>query len=173
MNDVGYVLLFAGMILGLAIIPFGFPGTILIFVSILIYAISTHFAAGVGVAFFVVLCILTVISETADNWLSAISTRHYGGSSSSMWLSLFGGLLGAIVLGGPLALIFGFAGPIFGGFAGAFLVVFVNEYGRQRDVRQALRAGWGTFMGRMAGVLLKFVIAVTMIIAVAVSILLR
>src|SRR5262249_13592092 len=140
MNDLSHVLLFAGMVLGLAIIPFGFPGTILIFISILIYAISTHFAAGVGVAFFVVLCVLTLIAETADNWLSAISTRHYGGSTGSMWLSFLGGLLGAVVLGGPLALIFGFLAPIVGGFAGAFLAVFLNEYRRQEDVRQALRA---------------------------------
>src|SRR6185369_1595883 len=151
MNELGELLLFAGMVLGLVLIPFGFPCTVVILASILIYAISTHFAAGVGVALFVVLCILTVISETADNWLSAISTRHYGGSTGSIWLSFLGGLLGAVVLGGPLALILGLLGPIFGGFAGAFLAVFLNEYRRERDARQALRVGWGTFMGRMAG----------------------
>ena len=167
----GYVLLFAGMLLGLSIIPLGFPGTIVILICTLIYAVLTHFAAGVGVGFFIVLCVLTVISETADNWLTAVGTRHYGGSTSSMWLSFFGGLGGAILIGGPLALMLGPLGPVAGGFAGAFLLVYLNEYSKRRDTRHALRAAWGTFVGRMAGILLKLVIGVAMIIAVAVSIL--
>jgi len=36
----------------------------------------------------------------------------------------------------------------------------------------ALRAGWGTFLGRMAGMVLKFVISAAMIMAVAAALLL-
>ena len=171
MEPVGQVLLFAGMLLGLAVIPFGLPGTIIILVCVLIYAVMTDFSAGIGVAFFVVLCVFTLLAETADNWLTAIGARRFGASSSSMWLSLLGGLAGAIIIGGPLALVVGPLGPVVGGFAGAFLIVFLSERARGKDTREALRAGWGTFLGRMAGIVLKFVIAIAMIVAVAASIL--
>jgi uncharacterized protein len=171
MEAFGLILLFGGMLLGLAMIPFGLPGTFLILGAVLIYAIATDFAAGVGVFLFVVLCMLTLVSETADNWLTAIGARRFGASTGSMWLSFLGGIGGAILIGGPLAVLLGPFGPIAGGFAGAFLIVFLYEYRQDKDARKALRAGWGTFVGRMAGMVLKFVIAVGMIMAVAISLL--
>ena len=155
------------MLFGLAIIPFGFPGTFIILLSIFIYALRTDFSAGVGIPFFVFLCILTLIAETADNWLTAVGARRYGASRSSMWLSLLGGLAGAVILGGPMAFILGPIGPVAGGFAGAFGIVVGYEFYRNRNLNEALRAGWGTLLGRMAGIVLKVVISVAMIIAVA------
>jgi uncharacterized protein YqgC (DUF456 family) len=89
-----------------------------------------------------------------------------------MWLALVGGVAGAIMIGGPLAFVLGPLGPVAGGFAGAFLAAFFYERSQGKDRRDALRAGWGTLLGRMAGIVLKFVIAVAMIVAVAASILL-
>src|SRR5262245_52293444 len=106
-----HLLLFVGMLLGLVIVPFGLPGTIVILVSVLIYAVATNFAADVGVVFFVGLCILTAIAETADNWLTALGARRYGASSVSVWLSFLGGLAGAILIGGLLAFMLGPFGP--------------------------------------------------------------
>ncbi|PYS01456.1 MAG: hypothetical protein DMG12_15480 [Acidobacteria bacterium] len=37
-------------------------------------------------------------------------------------------------------------------------------------MREALQAGWGTFLGRMAGMVLKLVISIAMITAVALAI---
>jgi len=165
------LLLFLGMIAGLITIPFGFPGTFIILASILIYAIATDFNGAVGVPFFVILCFLTLVAETADNWLTAIGARHYGASTGSIWLSFFGGLIGAIMIGGPASLIFGPLGPIAGGFIGAFVAVVAYELYKQNTMREALRAGWGSFIGRMAGIVLKVVISVAMIIAVALSVL--
>jgi len=167
----GYFLLFLGMLLGIVVIPFGFPGTVIILASTLIYALATGFSDAITVPFFILLCVLTLISETADNWLTAIGARRYGASTASMWLSFLGGLLGAILVGVPLALVFGPLGPIIGGFAGAFLIVVAYERTHGKDWNNALAAGWGTFVGRMAGIVLKLVIAVAMVIAVAVAIL--
>jgi len=166
----GTVLLLVGMLAGILIIPFGLPGTIVILASVLIYAILTDFSAGVGVWFFVLLCILTLIAETADNWLTAVGARKFGASTGSMWLSLLGGLSGAILIGGPLVIVLGPLGPVAGGFAGAFLIVFLYERYKGKDNRQALRAGWGTFLGRAAGIVLKLVIAIAMVVAVAASV---
>jgi uncharacterized protein YqgC (DUF456 family) len=165
------LLLFLGMIGGLITIPFGFPGTLIILACILIYGIATDFHGAIGVTFFIVLCVLTLVAETADNWLTAVGARHYGASTGSIWLSFFGGLIGAIMIGGPAAIIFGPLGPIAGGFIGAFAAVVAWELYRQKSMREALRAGWGSFIGRMAGIVLKVVISVAMIIAVALSVL--
>ena len=92
------LLLFIGMLAGLGTIPFGFPGTFIILVCILLYAIATGFNEAVGVGFFVLLCVMTVIAETADNWLTAVGARRYGASTGSIWLSFVGGLLGCITV---------------------------------------------------------------------------
>ena len=166
------IFLFLGMILGLVSIPFGFPGALIILGCVLIYALVTHFTGGIGVAFFVFLCVLTLAAETADNWLSAIGARRYGASTRSMWLSFVGGIVGAIVVGGPLAVAFGPLGPVVGGFLGAFAIVVAHEMYLHGNFVEALRSGWGTFLGRMAGMVLKFVISVAMIMAVAAALLL-
>jgi uncharacterized protein YqgC (DUF456 family) len=167
-----HVLLFLGMILGLVSIPFGFPGTLIILGCVLIYGLVTQFAAGVGVPFFIFLCVLTLAAETADHWLSAIGAKRYGASTRSMWLSFVGGFIGAIVIGGPLAAAFGPLGPVVGGFLGAFIIVVAHEMYVHGNFADALRAGWGTFVGRMAGMVLKFLISIAMIVAVAAAILL-
>jgi uncharacterized protein YqgC (DUF456 family) len=171
MEFLATVLLFAGMLLGLAVIPFGLPGMAVILTSVLLYAILTGFSAGIGVFFFIVVCVLTLIAETADNWLTALGAKRYGASTGSMWLSMLGGIAGAILIGGPTALLLGPLGPIVGGFAGAFLIVAGWERIRGRSIREALRAGWGTFLGRAAGIVLKFVIAVATVVAVTASVL--
>jgi uncharacterized protein len=158
------------MIFGLVVIPFGLPGAAFILLCVLIYGVTMGFGS-IGVPLFVGLCVLTVIAETADNWLSAIGTRRYGGSTASIWLSFFGGIAGAVILGGPLVFIFGPLAPVAGGFAGAFVAVVVHEYHRHGNVHEAFRAGWGTMLGRTAGMLMKMVIAVAMITAVAIALL--
>jgi uncharacterized protein YqgC (DUF456 family) len=166
------VLLFVGMIFGLFSIPFGLPGTVIILGTILIYAVITHFSAEIGVPFFVVLCIMTLLAETADHWLSAIGARRYGASTASIWLSFIGGIAGALLIGGPLAVPLGPLGPVAGGFIGAFAIVVAHEFYLRKNWMDALRAGWGTLAGRMAGMILKIVIAAAMIISVAAEMLL-
>lgn len=165
------VLLFAGMALGLILIPFGIPGTVVMFASALIYAWGTGFSGNIGWTLLVILGVLTLLSETADNWLMAIGAKRYGASTGSMWLSLLGGLFGGIIIGGPLMVISGPLGPVIGGFLGAFAIVVVHEHSIHRNWKEALRAGWGTFLGRMAGIFVKIVLAVAMIIVTVFAVL--
>ena len=132
---------------------------------------TRQFAAAIGAPFFIFLCALTLVAETADHWLSAIGAKRYGASSRSVWLSFIGGIVGAIVIGGPLAAVFGPLGPVIGGFVGAFFIVVAHEMYLHGNFIEALRAGWGTFLGRMAGMVLKVVVSVAMIIAVTLAIL--
>ena len=159
--------------IGLIIIPFGLPGVALIFVGILVYGLMTDFRAAIGLNFFLVLCALTVVAETADNWLMVLGAKKYGASAGAIWLSFLGGVLGGLLLGPPLAVLVGFLGPFLGAFVGAFLAVLLYEYYRNRQMEQALRAAWGAFLGRMAGILLKMMIGVGMVVAVVYAVLAR
>ncbi len=93
--------------------------------------------------------------KIAEHWLSAIGAKRYGASTCSMWLSLAGGIIGAIVIGGPFSVAFGPLGPVIGGFVSAFLIVVAHEMYLHGNFNAAVRAGWGTFLGRMAGMVLK------------------
>src|SRR5262245_56581421 len=159
------------MTLGIVSIPFGLPGAAIVFGCALIYAGATHFSGPIGWPLFIVLGILTLIAETADNWLAALGAKRYGAFAEGIWLSVRVGRLGAAILGSPLTFIAGPLGPIVGGFAGAFAIVAAYEYQQRKNLREALRAGFGTFLGRMAGMVLKAVIAVAMFIAVIFAIL--
>jgi uncharacterized protein YqgC (DUF456 family) len=56
-------------------------------------------------------------------------------------------------------------------FLGAFAIVVAHEMYLRRNFLEALRAGWGTLLGRMAGMVLKLVISMAMIMAVAAALL--
>jgi uncharacterized protein len=60
-------------------------------------------------------------------------------------------MLGAALMGSVLPLIGVVLGALLGGFVGAY----VAEYAAQRDSPAALRAAWGSFLGRIAGIALK------------------
>ena len=167
------VLLFSGMIAGLVIIPFGLPGVAVIFISVLAYALATNFSAAIGMKFFLVLCVLTVVAETADNWLMLLGARKFGASTASVWLSLLGGFLGAALLGPLLAFGLSILGPFVGAFLGAFLIVVLYEYWKKRQWNEALRAGWGALLGRLAGIAFKMIIATAMIVAIIWAVLLN
>ena len=170
---VANLLLFLGMAVGLAIIPFGLPGIGVIFGSALLYALATHFSSGISLNLILILGVLTILGETADNWLMAAGAKRFGASTAAAWLSLLGGFLGALILGPLLAVALNVIGPVAGAFLGAFISVVLYEYHQKENWREALRAGWGTLLGRVAGIALKMVVGVGMAAAVTWSVLTR
>jgi uncharacterized protein YqgC (DUF456 family) len=163
----GFSLLAAGLLA----IPFGIPGTYIILAGILVLGFATDFSGAIGPWFVAAMALLTLIAETADNWLTMLGARRFGASKASMWLSFLGGLAGALIIGAPLALVLGPLGPIAGGFVGAFAIVVLNEHRQTNNWKDAVRAGWGALLGRMAGIVLKLIIAIAMVSAVVIAIL--
>ncbi len=147
---VANLLLFIGVAVGLVIIPFGLPGIGVIFGSALLYALATQFST-ISLNLILVLGVLTILGETADNWLMAAGAKRFGASTTAAWLSLLGGFLGALILGPFLAVALNVVGPVAGAFLGAFVAVVLYEYRQKQNWREALRAGWGTLLGRVAG----------------------
>ena len=169
---VANLLLFVGIAVGLVIIPFGLPGIGVIFGSALLYALATQFHA-ISLNLILVLGLLTILGETADNWLMAAGAKRFGASTTAAWLSLLGGFLGALILGPFLAVVLSVVGPVAGAFLGAFIAVVLYEQRQKQNWREALRAGWGTLLGRVAGIALKMAVGVGMAAAVCWSVLTR
>jgi len=143
----GKVLASAGAFFGLALIPFGLPGN---------WVIALCALAGVGLGsgwrtFGLVLggAVLAEALEWAGTLLAA---RRTGAGRAGLWGAMAGGFVGA-VLGTPVLPILGtFLGAGLGAFAGAFL----GEWGvARRGGAASLKAGFGAFVGTLAGKVLK------------------
>ena len=96
--------------------------------------------------------IVTVIVSVLDYVVPAWGTKHYGGTKYGVWGSTIGVFVG---------LFFGAVGVIIGPLVGAVL----GELVRGKELRDALRAGWGSFLGILAGTVLKLICTGLMILA--------
>lgn len=102
---------------------------------------------------------VAILAEIAEFFLGLLGAKRKGGSKVSMAGAFLGGILGAIA-GVPLALI----GNLIGAFIGAFLGAFFMEWLVRRDFQQALRTGWGAFIGRILSSTLKIALCMGMIV---------
>ncbi|UCF64303.1 MAG: DUF456 domain-containing protein [bacterium] len=139
------------MLVGLAgtIIPF-VPGIPLIYGGFILYGLLdgwTRFST----SFMIFWGSVTGLMVLLDYYAGAIGARRYGASAAGVWGSIIGGILGVIFLG--------FIGILVGPFVGAVVGELLSGKTRQ----SALRSGWGTFIGFLAGSLFKLVVGCVMI----------
>ena len=130
------------------------PGLPLVFAGMLLAAWAGGFEQ-ISVATVVVLGVLTLFSLAIDFWATALGARRVGASR----LALAGAVVGTFagLFFGPIGL---FAGPFAGALVGELL------HGRRIDTRQlgqATRVGFGTWLGILFGVVLKLTLAFAMI----------
>src|SRR5690348_7699549 len=123
------VLLIAAIVLGLVMIPFGMPGTLVIFAAALCYHLLVP-AGGIGLATVIAMGVLMAIAEGLEWVLTARFTKRYGGSRRAGWGAVIGGMIGAFV-GVPVPVV----GSIVGAFVGAFAGAFVFEWSRAGEHR--------------------------------------
>lgn len=88
--------------------------------------------------------IVTVVVSILDYIVPAWGTKHYGGTKYGVWGSTIGVFVG---------LFFGAVGVILGPLVGAVLGEMISG----KEFGEALRAGWGSFIGILAGTVLKLV----------------
>jgi uncharacterized protein len=105
----------------------------------------------IHVATVVVLGVLTLLSFAVDFWATAHGARRVGASRKA--------LVGAVL--GTFAGLFVF--PPFGLFAGPFLGALLGELLHGRELRQAAKVGFGTWLGIVLAVVLKLGLAFAMI----------
>lgn len=125
------------------------PGTPLMFLGVFLAAWANDFTL-IGKTPLIVCGILTALSLVADFAAAALGAKRVGASPMAM----LGAALGT--LGG---IFFGFIGIVIGPFVGAV----VGELYSSRSVSHAGRVGVSTWIGILAGTLVKISIAFAMI----------
>jgi uncharacterized protein YqgC (DUF456 family) len=99
-----------------------------------------------------------LFAEAVEALAGLAGAKRYGSGNWAVAASIAGGIAGAVI-GAPI--LFG-AGSIPGALAGAFLAAVGVELIGGKTSSEALRAGWGTFVGRLAGTIVKGAVAVAM-----------
>jgi uncharacterized protein len=150
-QTLSYVLAALLVLAGLAgvLLP-ALPGLPLVFAGLLLAAWAGGFEQ-IHVATVVVLGLLTLLSFAVDFWATAHGARRVGASRKA--------LVGAVL--GTFAGLFVF--PPFGLFAGPFVGALLGELLHGRELHQAAKVGFGTWLGIVLAVVLKLGLAFAMI----------
>jgi len=122
---------------GVAGPPFSFLGLILLSIA----RGWEPFSPG----FLVAIAVLTAVVTALDYIVPAAGARKFGASRMGFWGAVAGMLVGLLAF------------PPFGLILGAFLGAIVGELWAGKQAQDALRAGWGVFIGVLVGMVLKLI----------------
>lgn len=139
----------------LGVIAPGLPGVLLIFGGMLLGAWIDDFQR-VGWFTLAILAALMLLTFVIDVLSSLLGAKRVGASRQALIGSVLGGLAGI-----PFGL--------FGLIAGPFVGAVAGEYLARRQLMDAARVGWGTFVGLAVGTLAKLALAVAMLAIFAVA----
>jgi len=139
------------MLVGLAGVVFPvLPGLVIIWAAALVFGLVQGFG-GAGGWLFAGITLLMLIGSVIDNVIMGSSARRSGASWMAVGVALLGGLIGSLVW------------PPLGGLLLALLGIFVVEYLRLRDLRQAWDSTRGLAWGCGWAVVVRAGIALVMI----------
>ena len=151
MNIFLLVLAFLMMLIGLigCIVP-GLPGTPIAYIGLWIAQATEkiHFSWQFLLIWGIVVVIISVLDYVVPAW----GTKHYGGTKWGVWGSTIGVFVG---------LFFGAMGVILGPLVGAVIGELISG----KQLNDALKAGWGSFIGILFGTILKLVACGLMAVA--------
>ena len=141
-----------------AIAP-GLPGTPLSFIGMLLLLLLPDFEA--NVAFLIVMAVIAVIIMLLDYVIPIYGTKKFGGTK----LGVRGSTIGLIVSLFVLPVLGITIGPfcIFGIILGPFLGAYIGEM-MAGNKDNAMKAAIGSFVGFLAGTLLKVVYGIIVLI---------
>jgi uncharacterized protein YqgC (DUF456 family) len=143
------IVLFALGLIG-TVLPL-LPGTTIILAGAIIHRVMLGPDKSIGWRVIAVLVLLTIVTYAIDFLGSFFGAKYFG---ATRW-GTCGAILGAIV-----GLFFGlvglFLGPVIGAVAGEFIA--------GKKMIDAGRAGWGSLLGNLAGMVGKLLIGLAMIV---------
>jgi uncharacterized protein YqgC (DUF456 family) len=141
-----YIALIIGAIfilLGLAgsVLPV-LPGPALSFIGLFLVALIRNFSPPLTPNLIIILLIISIAITVVDYFIPLIGAKKYGTSKWGIYGSVVGMIIGA------------FFSP-FGLLLGALIGAVFVEWIVSRKEKQALKAGWGIFIGSIFGTILK------------------
>lgn len=181
-NIVKIVFIFVGKLLFVLSLPlavaatlFGLPGGVLVLSAATVYS-ALHGWASPPWWSLIVLALIALAAELAENALSFLGVKRSGASNATgMWV-LAGGFIGAVAggliapvlasigaLAGPVGwIILSIIPPIGLGMLGGYLGGYQYELRQGKSPEEARRAGWGALIGRLTGSLTKALLVAVM-----------
>jgi uncharacterized protein YqgC (DUF456 family) len=131
------------LLLGIAgcVLPI-LPGPVLSFLGLLLLALLKQFSPPLTPTLIIIMAILTVVVTIGDYLIPLWGAKRYGATKWGIWGSVIGMAIGI------------FFSP-FGMLLGAFIGAVTVEWLVQKERGKALKAGWGVFIGSLAGTALK------------------
>ena len=142
------IILFAVGLIG-TVLPV-FPGTIIILAGAVIHRVMLGPEKSIGWWSIVALVLLTLTTYALDFFSGYFGAKYFG---ATKW-GMFGAVLGALI-GIFFGIIGLFVGPAIGAIAGEFVA--------GKKMIDAGRAGWGSLVGNLGGMIGKLVIGLIMI----------
>jgi uncharacterized protein YqgC (DUF456 family) len=161
LDSITFGLVVAFIFMGLIgiIIPL-VPGTLLIWIAVLIYAMSEGFVL-LSMPTFILITIIALATGTADMWMPLLGAKGSGASKRALIMGLVGSLVGTL-----------FA-PLLGTIIGYALGILIGEYQKRGEWNEALKAslggvaGWGIATAiQLGGGILMLVIFVWQVLLV-------
>ena len=149
------IVLFALGLIG-TVLPI-FPGTTIILGAAILHRWVLGPEKSIGWSALTVLVLLTLVSYAIDIVSGYFGAKYFG---ATRW-----GTVGAVI-GALIGLVFGIVGL----FAGPVIGAIVGEFIAGKRMVDAGRAGWGSLLGNLAGMLGKLLIALAMIAVFLISV---
>jgi uncharacterized protein YqgC (DUF456 family) len=97
--------------------------------------------------FLIVMGALTVLTMVLDYVLPMAGAKKYGSTRRGFWGAFFGLVIGIILF------------PPFGMIIGAFLGAVAGEISAGKKSAEAMKAGWGVFLGVITALILKLLVS--------------
>ena len=126
------------------------PGLVIIWLASLAYGVGVGFQTP-GWIFFAILTVIMVVGSVVDNLVMGQQAHRNGASWISVLLAMLFGVIGTFIL------------PIFGGFIGALAALFLAEWIRRKNWREAMTATTGWAVGCGWAIVIRFILGLLMI----------
>jgi uncharacterized protein YqgC (DUF456 family) len=126
------------------------PGPIFSFLSLIILSLAKDWEP-FSLLFLLVMAGLTFFVTTLDYIIPVVSAKKSGATKLGLWLSVIGMLVGILFF------------PPWGMLIGAFIGGILGEIMAGNKGKDALKVGWGIFLGNMLGIGFKLAFSLVVI----------
>ncbi|HKX12461.1 MAG TPA: DUF456 domain-containing protein [bacterium] len=157
LSGLGFV--FLSIVLGVAMVPLGLPGTWVIVLGSVTYSFFFTFDGGASSPWAVnaILIGIAVVGEIVEFFVGTLGSKPLKVSNGAIVCAFIGGIVGAII-GVPVFLI----GSMIGLFIGAFLGAFIWELATLGKVGRALTNALAVLATKVVATFLKTTLALVM-----------